>query len=630
MKLLILAGIVSVLSGCAKNVFQLPPDYPVIDSISPAEGRIGTQLHVYGSGFSTAADQDSFTINGVAVQVQAATSTVMLATVTSNTGTGHVALSVDGKQAQGPIFTFNTNAVSLNSLTPAAGWTDTVVTLRGVGFGSFLDSVIVSFNGVPATIQKFSDTLIVVLTPVVPGVNGTVVTVTVKVGTQLSNGLPFSYGQGATSSPSIRAIVAAGRQANQFAIGDTVFIYGKSFGSQQPGYSLQVWSRDSTTHFTPDPAVLSWVDTLITAVIPNWSGNLTNGSPLTVYVREGATYAADTASWIVAASVGQFVAAFTINRKSYASAGAGNYILFGGGSTPGGVKVDTVDVFNIVTQTWSTSKLSEARDQLAGAAAGSKIVFAGGSSSGLSTTVDIFDANTGGWATSTLPHSGFLTTAAGAGNKIVIIASDEANGGIGSVADIYDVNSGTWTSGGHLAETGGPVVVAAGAGGKVVFAGFHDPATGLPLATVDIFDINAGTWSQAQLSDARSSLAAAAAGNKILIAGGYSYGKGAQSNVVDIYDVSTGVWTTAQLSVARSSLAGAGAGSKVVFAGGTSGGDASTVDIYDVNTGQWTTANLSKARYFLAPAGAGAGNTVIFGPGASSYGLANVADIFAF
>ena len=94
-------------SGCAKvNVFEEPPNYPVIDSIFPATGIVGTQLRLYGSGFSTILSQDSANINGVPVRVDASTSVTMLVTVIDSTGTGHVNVRVNGHAAEGPIFTY--------------------------------------------------------------------------------------------------------------------------------------------------------------------------------------------------------------------------------------------------------------------------------------------------------------------------------------------------------------------------------------------------------------------------------------------------------------------------------------------------------------------------------------------
>ena len=59
----------------------------------------------------------------------------------------------------------------------------------------------------------------------------------------------------------------------------------------------------------------------------------------------------------------------------------------------------TVDIYDIVTNAWTTAQLSEARAHLAGAATGNKIVFGGGKISNGATvkTVDIYDVQTGMW-----------------------------------------------------------------------------------------------------------------------------------------------------------------------------------------------------------------------------------------
>jgi sugar lactone lactonase YvrE len=106
--ILLTSAMFLLLSRCAKvNVFQEPPDYPVIDSLSPASGRVGTQLRLWGSGFSTITSLDTVSINGVRVRVDSpSTSTVLLVTLIDSTGTGKVHISVKGQAADGPIFTY--------------------------------------------------------------------------------------------------------------------------------------------------------------------------------------------------------------------------------------------------------------------------------------------------------------------------------------------------------------------------------------------------------------------------------------------------------------------------------------------------------------------------------------------
>jgi len=189
-----------LLPGCAKlNLFQEPPDHPVIDSINPAAGIVGTQLHVYGSGFGFSPAQDTLSINGVFLRVDSpVNSTVMLATIVSYTGTGKVHLRVNQQEADGPIFTMDTTIVAgqdpyLTSINPAGGWTDTVVTIRGLHFGSVPDPIVVNFGSQPATVKKRTDTLLIVAAPAPAGGAAGTVAVSVAVHNKISNSLSFTY-----------------------------------------------------------------------------------------------------------------------------------------------------------------------------------------------------------------------------------------------------------------------------------------------------------------------------------------------------------------------------------------------------------------------------------------------------
>src|SRR5258708_6012649 len=100
-----------LLPGCARvNVFPGPPDHPVVDSLAPSSGTIGTQVRLWGSGFSTFTSLDTVRINGVLVRVDSpCTSTVLLVTIIDSTGTGPVHVSVKGQSAVGPVFTYLSN-----------------------------------------------------------------------------------------------------------------------------------------------------------------------------------------------------------------------------------------------------------------------------------------------------------------------------------------------------------------------------------------------------------------------------------------------------------------------------------------------------------------------------------------
>jgi IPT/TIG domain len=202
---LLLIVLTMLVISCAKsNVWDEPPDTPVIDSIAPAKGRIGTQIRLYGTGFSYKPGENFVKVNGITVRVDSpSSSTVVLATITSVTGTGHVHIAVNNKEADGPIFTYDSAALHINSVTPSIGWVDTVVRIRGTGFGTIPDSVKIYFKTTLAVITQFSDSLIVVRAPDALNQNPGTALVTAVVSGVTSNALPFIY----QHRPSITGVI---------------------------------------------------------------------------------------------------------------------------------------------------------------------------------------------------------------------------------------------------------------------------------------------------------------------------------------------------------------------------------------------------------------------------------------
>ena len=230
------------------------------------------------------------------------------------------------------------------------------------------------------------------------------------------------------------------------------------------------------------------------------------------------------------------VGTLSINRTNSAAATSGNKLLFAGG----GFLSSRVDIYDLITQTWSTAELSEARTGIGAVTVGNKILFAGGAKNfnwddgwyDLSTRVDIYDVSTNSWTITELPAPiNFL-----------------------------------WWEG-----------AVAAVGNKAFFCGNRQD-------TVYIYDVISNSWSTAKLSVNRSDLAATSVGNKLLIAGG-------MSNNVDIYDASSNTWSVNSLSQIRKLLRAATLNSKVFFAGGRY---TNKVDIYDNATQSWSVGTLRR------------------------------------
>jgi sugar lactone lactonase YvrE len=124
--LVFMVTITALMSSCAReNVFEEPPDYPVIDSIQPAVGGVGTQLRIYGSGFSTNTLENTVTINGKRLQLHPPSSpVVLLATIIEDTGTGPVQIAINDKSSEGPIFTYIGDESGPAITNVIQGWND--------------------------------------------------------------------------------------------------------------------------------------------------------------------------------------------------------------------------------------------------------------------------------------------------------------------------------------------------------------------------------------------------------------------------------------------------------------------------------------------------------------------------
>jgi hypothetical protein len=130
-------------------------------------------------------------------------------------------------------------------------------------------------------------------------------------------------------------------------------------------------------------------------------------------------------------------------RNWLAAAATGNKILFAGGENNNGYS-KVVDIYDVLTNTWSAAQLSEARGHLAAAATGNKFLFEGGyGGNGYSKTVDIYDVTTNKWSTAQLSEARNWLAAATTGNKILFAGGINNNSQISKTVDIYDVSANT-------------------------------------------------------------------------------------------------------------------------------------------------------------------------------------------
>lgn len=196
-------------------------------------------------------------------------------------------------------------------------------------------------------------------------------------------------------------------------------------------------------------------------------------------------------------------------------AAAGSKVIFAGGAN----RIDdncsswcntlpssAIDIYDVITHTWSTSQLSQPRQGIGAVSCGNKMFFAGGSNFEL-----YFN-----------------------------------NGTLYDNVDIYDVSTNVWTVA-HLSLPRS-YVTAAFLANKVFFAGgTEDGMTG--TTRVDIYDVPTNSWSIGELSVPRYFIDAVVDDNKIYFVGGETWDDdlGDVSRIIDIYDASTNSWSTSTL-----------------------------------------------------------------------------------
>jgi hypothetical protein len=149
--------------SCAQdNILESNGDTISIDSIFPSQGIIGTQVRLYGKGFSIVPKENVVTIGGVAAPVlDPASLGALLIKIPEGTKTGNVKLAINRRDVTGPVFTLVDPPV-FTDIKPGSGYEGTLVTLFGSRFRQVQR---VLFNGVPAAITQREDDRLVVTAP---------------------------------------------------------------------------------------------------------------------------------------------------------------------------------------------------------------------------------------------------------------------------------------------------------------------------------------------------------------------------------------------------------------------------------------------------------------------------------
>lgn len=189
-----------------------------------------------------------------------------------------------------------------------------------------------------------------------------------------------------------------------------------------------------------------------------------------------------------------------------------------------------IDIYNIATGQWSSHPLSEPRNYMAAASVGNKVLFAGGYGS---KTVDVYDISTDTWTTTNSLSEGRQgLVAVTLGDKAYFAGGVKTDYNVSKAVDIYDASTDTWSV--ETLSIGRGALGITTLNGKVFFAGGRGNNGSGYFNSIDILDTATNQWSTAQLSAGRHSLTAVSANGKAYFAGGNV--SAGSSNLIDVYD----------------------------------------------------------------------------------------------
>ncbi len=157
---------------------------------TPKSGPVGTQVTIYGTGFSPTATQNTVTFNGVAATVTSATATQLVVTVPAGATTGPITVTTPtGSATSSTPFTVTAGGVvgapTITGFTPTIGTAGTAVTITGTNFEVSPANNKIRFNPALAAVNSAATTTLTTSVPT--GARSGHISVTTPVGTAVSN-----------------------------------------------------------------------------------------------------------------------------------------------------------------------------------------------------------------------------------------------------------------------------------------------------------------------------------------------------------------------------------------------------------------------------------------------------------
>ena len=299
----------------------------------------------------------------------------------------------------------------------------------------------------------------------------------------------------------------------------------------------------------------------------------------------------------------------TVGRQSLSAASVNGNLLFGGGqyTNPYVQYAQNVDVYSPALVHSGADPLSQPKSGLAATSLGNYALFGGGTSGGgvYSGSVEVYDSS----LTHTVAQSGIMggINLAATSNGVYALFGGGLQGTSLYFSSVYAYDETLTRINVESLSRGRYGLSAASTGEYMLFAGGQYGS--LAYMGVDVYDSSLTRIKQPNLSTSKYYMGATSIGGYALFGGGAL--KNGESNSVDVYDSSLSRITCTPLNAARYYLSGANTNRFALFGGGNPSG--TVVDAYDMSLTHSIPEEMNVYRYNLA--GGKAGEYALFGGG---------------
>ncbi len=272
-------NVIVTVGGVASNglLFSVTSPGPSLTSLGLTQGPVGAVVTIVGTNFGATQGTSTVTFNGTAGTPTNWTATSIDVPVPAGATTGNVVVTVGGIASNGLPFTV-TPPPNISSISPVSGPIGAVVTINGTNFGPTVGTRVsgVTFNGVSARTNSWSDTQILVPVPA----GATTGNVVVSISGVASNGVLFTV----TAPPAITTVNPTGGP-----VGTSVTISGSNFGPSQGTSSITFNGTTATATSWSSTSIIAPVPTGATTgnVVVSVGGIPSNGVAFTVTAGSG-------------------------------------------------------------------------------------------------------------------------------------------------------------------------------------------------------------------------------------------------------------------------------------------------------------------------------------------------------